>query len=81
MKKNTLASENIRLNEELLKMKAELASLKKDKKSLSRKLDTANRKKSELQKNSKKKVANTIELSEEQDLLLSTLLKGINILK
>ena len=72
MQKSNQEIENSRLREEV-------KQLKKANKSLERKLATANSKKQELQKRSKKKEGQTIELSNEQLESLSNRLKDIDI--
>ena len=72
MGKNNQEVENIRLREEV-------KQLKKANKSLEKKLDTANSKKQELQKRTKKKESQIIELSNEQLESLSNRLKDIDI--
>ncbi|MBC5646712.1 hypothetical protein H8S77_28100 [Parabacteroides sp. BX2] len=72
MGKNNQEVENIRLREEV-------KQLKKANKSLEKKLATANSKKQELQKRTKKKESQIIELSNEQLESLSNRLKDIDI--
>ena len=72
MGKNNQEVENIRLREEV-------KQLKKANKSLEKKLATANSKKQELQKRTKKKESQLIELSNEQLESLSNRLKDIDI--
>lgn len=57
----------------------EIARLKKENKKLAQKLETAKNKNKELSKEIKKKDVLKIELSKEQQQLLSNLLNGINI--
>ena len=72
MGKNNQEVENIRLREEV-------KQLKKANKSLEKKLATAKSKKQELQKRTKKKESQIIELSNEQLESLSNRLKDIDI--
>ena len=72
MGKNNQEVENIRLREEV-------KQLKKANKSLEKKLATANSKKQELQKRTKKEESQIIELSNEQLESLSNRLKDIDI--
>ena len=72
MGKNNQEVENIRLREEV-------KQLKKANKPLEKKLATANSKKQELQKRTKKKESQIIELSNEQLESLSNRLKDIDI--
>ena len=72
MGKNNQEVENIRLREEV-------KQLKKANKSLEKKLATANSTKQELQKRTKKKESQIIELSNEQLESLSNRLKDIDI--
>ena len=72
MGKNNQEVENIRLREEV-------KQLRKANKSLEKKLATANSKKQELQKRTKKKESQIIELSNEQLESLSNRLKDIDI--
>ena len=72
MGKNNQEVENIRLREEV-------KQLKKANKSLEKMLATANSKKQELQKRTKKKESQIIELSNEQLESLSNRLKDIDI--
>ena len=72
MGKNNQEVENIRLREEV-------KQLKKANKTLEKKLATANSKKQELQKRTKKKESQIIELSNEQLESLSNRLKDIDI--
>lgn len=72
MGKNNQEVENIRLREEV-------KQLKKANKSLEKKLATANSKKQELQKRTKKKESQIIELNNEQLESLSNRLKDIDI--
>ena len=72
MGKNNQEVENIRLREEVKQQK-------KANKSLEKKLATANSKKQELQKRTKKKESQIIELSNEQLESLSNRLKDIDI--
>ena len=72
MGKNNQEVENIRLREEV-------KQLKKANKSLEKKLATANSKKQELQKRTKKKESQIIELSNEQLESLSNRLKDSDI--
>ena len=72
MGKNNQEVENIRLREEV-------KQLKKANKSLEKKLATANSKKQELQKRTKKKESQIIEPSNEQLESLSNRLKDIDI--
>ena len=61
-------------------LKEELKQVKKENKALVKKVETANAKKSKLQKELKKKDVLKIELSKEQQQSLSNQLKGINIM-
>jgi chromosome segregation ATPase len=61
-------------------LQEELKQVKKENKSLTQKLETANAKKSKLQKELKKKDVQRIELSKEQQQSLSNLSQDINIL-
>lgn len=61
-------------------LQEELKQVKKENKSLTQKLETANTKKSKLQKELKKKDVQRIELSKEQQQSLSNLSQDINIL-